>query len=69
MRLTIASLLVVLLLSGCQTQRARRPIDPEALGMQPKMEPTPDEAMELSRDAISAYAASSSAPFPRPPSR
>ena len=64
MRLTIASLLALLLLSGCQTQRARRPIDPEALGMEPKMEPTPDEAMELRRDAIAAYAVLFGEPLP-----
>jgi hypothetical protein len=59
-----ATFLALLILVGCQTQQARHPIDPEALGMRPKMEPTPDQAMKLQRDAIAAFISTFGQPLP-----
>jgi hypothetical protein len=64
MRLVAASLVAVLLVTACQTQRAALPIDPEAMGMHASMETTPDEAMRLQQDAITAFIAVFGKPLP-----
>ncbi|MBI5802336.1 MAG: hypothetical protein HZA92_16625 [Verrucomicrobia bacterium] len=64
MRLVIARFFVLLILCGCQTQQIRRPIDPEVLGMLPKMEPTTDEALKLGEDAVAAFVATFGQPLP-----
>jgi len=63
-RLIFASFVAVLLVTGCQTQQVSRPIDPEALGMHASMEPTPDEAMRLEQDAITAFSGVFGTPLP-----
>ena len=52
--------LALLVFTGCQT----RPINPEALGMYSKMEPTPDEAMKLQQDAMTGFVAVFGQPLP-----
>jgi len=64
MRIAAISLVALFTLSGCQTHQARRPINPETLGMHPKMEPTPDEAMKLQEDAIGAFVGTFGRPLP-----
>jgi len=64
MRLACITFFAVLLLCGCQTQQVRRPINPEASGMYPKMNLTPDEAMKLERDAITAFITILGQPLP-----
>lgn len=42
----------------------RRPIDPEAMGLHPAMEPTPDEAKKLQQQALEAFGAIFGKPLP-----
>jgi hypothetical protein len=66
MRLIVTSFVAVLITTGCQTQHASRPIEPEALGMHASLERTPDEARRLQRDAISAFVTVLGQPLPTP---
>ncbi len=64
MRLTLVTLLSLLLLSGCRTPQARHPINPEALGMFPKLEQTDAETQRLSQDTFAAFTSLFGQPLP-----
>ncbi|HEY1171480.1 MAG TPA: hypothetical protein VGH19_08940 [Verrucomicrobiae bacterium] len=57
MRLTFVTLIALLILSGCHTPQARHPINPEALGIFPKLEKTPAEDLRLEQDTLAAFIA------------
>jgi len=64
MKIATVTLFALVILCGCRTQESFHPIDPEAMGMHPKMEPTPAEATKLEEIASDAFVATFGQPMP-----